>query len=57
MIVITALDLSAADRARLNSGVENILLKSSFERDQFVEILRRLVARMPRPENVPTVLS
>ena len=29
--MITALDLTAADRARLNSGVEGILLKSSFD--------------------------
>jgi CheY-like chemotaxis protein len=57
VIVITALDLSAADRARLNSGVEGILLKDSFDPDQLVEILRRLVAKSRRSEKVPEVIS
>jgi len=45
VIVITSLDLTAADRARLNSGVEGILLKGSFDPAQLVEIVRRLVAK------------
>ncbi|HEY8670640.1 MAG TPA: response regulator, partial [Terriglobales bacterium] len=45
VIVITSLDLTAADRARLNSGVEGILLKGSFDPTQLVEIVRRLVAK------------
>jgi CheY-like chemotaxis protein len=45
VIVITSLDLTAADRARLNSGVEGILLKDSFDPAQLVEIVRRLVAK------------
>jgi CheY-like chemotaxis protein len=45
VIVITSLDLTVADRARLNSGVEGILLKDSFDPAQLVEIVRRLVAK------------
>jgi len=45
VIVITSLDLSAADRARLNSGVEGILLKDSFDPAQLVEIVRRFAAK------------
>jgi adenylate cyclase len=45
VIVITSLDLTAADRARLNSGVERILLKDSFDPAQLVEIVRRLVIK------------
>ena len=40
VIVITSLDLTAADRARLNSGVERILLKDSFDPAQLVAIVR-----------------
>ena len=45
VIVITALDLTAEDRARLNSGVEGILLKDSFDPANLIETVRRLVAR------------
>jgi adenylate cyclase len=45
VIVITSRDLTAADRARLNSGVEGILLKDSFDPAQLVEIVRRLVTK------------
>ena len=57
VIMITSLDLSAADRARLNSGVEGILLKDSFDPSQLVEILRRLVAKNRRSEKVPEAIS
>ena len=57
VIVITALDLTAADRARLNSGVEGILLKDSFEPAQLVEIVRRLVAKSRRSQKVSEMAS
>ena len=50
VIVITALDLTAADRERLNSGVERILLKDSFDSAQLVEIVRRLVTETRRSQ-------
>ena len=50
VIVITALDLTAADRERLNSGVERILLKDSFDPAQLVEIVRRLVTETRRSQ-------
>ena len=57
VIVITALDLTAADRARLNSGVEAILSKDSFDPAQLVEIVRRLVAETRRSQDVSEVTS
>jgi CheY-like chemotaxis protein len=57
VIVITALDLTAADRARLNSGVEKILLKDSFDPAQLVEIVRRLVTKARRSQEVSEVTS
>lgn len=50
VIVITALDLTAADRERLNSGVERILLKDSFDPAQLVENVRRLVTETRRSQ-------
>ena len=47
MIVITARDLSAEDRRRLNSGVELILLKESFNPSDLVDRVRQLVAKGP----------
>jgi CheY-like chemotaxis protein len=57
VIVITALDLTAADRERLNAGVKTILLKNSFDPVQLVETVRRMVAEMPRSQQVPEVAS
>ena len=57
VIVITALDLTAADRARLNSAVETILLKDLFDPAQLVEIVRRLVTDTRRSQHVPEVAS
>ncbi|MGB6352226.1 MAG: response regulator, partial [Pseudolabrys sp.] len=57
VIVITALDLTAADHARLNSGVEKILLKDSFDPAQLIEIVRRLVTETRRSPLVSEVTS
>jgi len=43
VIVITSLDLDAKDRARLNSGVQSVLVKETFRPADLVEHIRRLV--------------
>jgi adenylate cyclase len=43
VIVITALDLNAQDRERLNSGVQSVLVKETFRPADLVERIRRLV--------------
>jgi adenylate cyclase len=57
VIVITSLDLTAADRARLNSGVEGILLKGSFDPAQLVATVRSHVATTRRSQKVSEVAS
>ena len=43
VIVITSLHLSTADRERLNSGVQSVLVKEMFRPAELVERIRRLV--------------
>jgi len=43
VIAITALDLDAKDRERLNSGIQSVLVKNSFEPSELVARIRRLV--------------
>jgi len=57
VIVITALDLSVADRARLNSGVEGILSKNSFDPVQLVQLVRRAVDNARRKNHLPEAIS
>jgi signal transduction histidine kinase/DNA-binding response OmpR family regulator/HAMP domain-containing protein len=57
VIVITALDLTAADRKRLNSGVEGILLKNSFDPAHLVQTVRQAVANARRKNQVPETTS
>jgi adenylate cyclase len=52
VIVITSLELTAADRNRLNSGVEQILSKDSFDPARLIEIVRRVTARARRLQKV-----
>jgi CheY-like chemotaxis protein len=40
--VITALDLDAKDRDRLNAGVQSVLVKETFQPADLVERIRRL---------------
>jgi signal transduction histidine kinase/CheY-like chemotaxis protein len=47
VIVITARDLDAKDRERLNSGVQSVLVKEMFRPDDLVERIRRLVHAAP----------
>jgi signal transduction histidine kinase/CheY-like chemotaxis protein len=42
VIVITALHLDPEDRARLNSGVETVLVKDAFQPAELVERIRRI---------------
>jgi signal transduction histidine kinase/CheY-like chemotaxis protein/HAMP domain-containing protein len=47
VIVITARDLDAKDRERLNSGVQSVLVKETFRPAELVERIRRLVQSRP----------
>ena len=57
VVVVTALDLSAQDRARLNSGVETVLLKETFKPSDLIDGLRRLVAKTRHRESVTEAAS
>jgi adenylate cyclase len=57
VIVITAIDLSAEDHARLNSGIEMVLRKGSFSPDILVERVRQAVDKTRRPHRLPEVAS
>jgi signal transduction histidine kinase/CheY-like chemotaxis protein len=48
VIVITARDLDAKDRERLNSGVQSVLVKETFRPADLVERIRRLVHSKPQ---------
>jgi adenylate cyclase len=43
VVVITSLDPSAADRERLYSGVQSVLVKETFRPTELIERIRRLV--------------
>jgi signal transduction histidine kinase/CheY-like chemotaxis protein len=47
VIVITSLDLDAKDRARLNSGVQSVLVKERFRPADLVERIRQLMHSKP----------
>jgi adenylate cyclase len=47
VIVITARDLDAQDRERLNSGVQSVLVKEKFRPADLIERVRRLVQTKP----------
>jgi adenylate cyclase len=51
VIVITARDLDAKDRERLNSGVQSVLVKERFRPADLVERIRRLVQTKPAVGN------
>ena len=44
VIIVTAADLSADERRRLDGGVSHVLEKAAYARDEFLEQIRRLVA-------------
>jgi two-component system, NtrC family, sensor kinase len=43
VVVITSMDLTAADRRRLNSGIQSIMVKNMFAPNELVERVRRLI--------------
>ncbi len=49
VVVVTAADLSEADRRRLSGGVERVLLKAAYDREELLEELRALIARNASP--------
>jgi signal transduction histidine kinase/CheY-like chemotaxis protein len=51
VIVITARDLDAKDRERLNSGVQSVLVKETFRPADLVERVRQLVQMKPAVSN------
>ena len=51
VIVITARDLDAKDRQRLNAGVQFVLVKERFQPADLVERIRRLVRTKPAVSN------
>ena len=44
VVVVTAMDLTAEDRARLNGHVHNVLQKGTYSREQLLTEVRGLVA-------------
>jgi len=57
VIVITARDLTAEDRARLNSGIETVLMKETFNPASLVERVREAAAKSRRLQQVPEAAS
>jgi CheY-like chemotaxis protein len=57
VIVLTAMDLTAADRARLNSGVESVLVKNTFHSSELVTRIRNLVRTPERPGALTNAIS
>jgi CheY-like chemotaxis protein len=45
VVVVTAADLTEEDRRRLNGGVEHVLQKAAYSREELLEELRDLVAQ------------
>jgi CheY-like chemotaxis protein len=54
VIVITAMDLTPADRQRLNGYVERILQKGASSRPEFLHEVRDLMAACMRPSSTET---
>jgi signal transduction histidine kinase/CheY-like chemotaxis protein len=57
VIVITSLDLDAKDRERLNSGVQSVLVKDTFQPADLIDRVRRLVRRTPVDRNGKEAVS
>ena len=53
VIVVTAMDLTEGDRARLASGIESVLVKNSFDPAELVMRIRRAVRPQERAVVVP----
>jgi CheY-like chemotaxis protein len=46
VVVLTSMDLTAEDRMVLNGSVERILQKGAWERDQLLDEIARVLARV-----------
>ena len=57
VFVVTALDLSAQDRRRLNVGIEKILSKANFSTRDLVARIKAIVRDSPRASAAPEVVS
>ena len=52
VIIVTAADLTVADRRRLHGGVEHILQKAAYGQEAFLRQIRDLVARYAAVANL-----
>jgi adenylate cyclase len=57
VLVVTARDLTAEDRVRLNSGIETVLTKDTFNPSHLIERVRQVVSKQRQPDKVPEVAS
>jgi CheY-like chemotaxis protein len=57
VIVITARDLTAEDRARLNSGIEAVLMKEMFSPTSLIERVRQVMGKQSQSDKAPEVAS
>jgi PAS domain S-box-containing protein len=57
VIVVTALDLTTEDHARLNSGIEMVLRKETFSPTTLIECVRKVVAKSSLPQKIPEIAS
>ena len=57
IIVVTALDLTVEDHARLNSGIEMVLQKETFSPTTLIERVRQVVAKSRLSQKVPEISS
>jgi len=48
VLVVTAKELTAEDRARLNGHVDRVLQKGSYQKDELIEQVGRMVAARVR---------
>jgi len=47
VVVLTAKDITAQDRARLNGNVNRVLQKGAFNRDELLSEIKRIIATVP----------
>jgi CheY-like chemotaxis protein len=57
VVVLTAKELTADDRARLNGHVTRVLQKGAYGRDAMLKEVRRVVAAAARRPNVPVAAA
>jgi adenylate cyclase len=57
VIVITARDLAAEDRARLNSGIETVLMKETFSPGNLIERVRQVMGKQYQSHKAPEAAS